>query len=328
MRVATKWGVAVIGMLLPRWLLVANLLFDSGSQENEPSVKLQTITKFELEQNANDSITSDAETLLLDFSLPKHCKQKLLFVASGAESLSQAEVFRSRFENDSRLSSLPICIFDVTWQVQSDLSCNENWQQSGRLGCQMLPLAAKLKSIAFTHLVVFAEKGKANVHNGIMFLDNQDSYDVFIHELAHFSGFIDEYPLSQGLAKRVCQGVEAPNMVFQKNKNVAADQKYWQSLGLKNIPEIHAARTCDNHPAQAFKASSKLTFMEYHDTAYIPDYYLATWQKQLQHIPNQPSAHINFAQLYEDVNNSSEGQFWRAKYQQYLNGNSPSKRSF
>ena len=40
---------------------------------------------------------------------------------------------------------------------------------------------------------MYAKKGKANVHNGIMFIDRQDSYDVFINELAHFAGFIDEY---------------------------------------------------------------------------------------------------------------------------------------
>ena len=58
--------------------------------------------------------------------------------------------------------------------------------------------------------------------------------------------------------------------------------------------------------------------MEYHDTGFIPNHYLIAWQRQLQKTPNLPSAHINFAQLYEQSNNLSESQFWRAKYQQYI----------
>jgi hypothetical protein len=206
----------------------------------------------------------------------------------------------------------------VTWFDPVDISCEENWQQSGRLGCQLLSLAKKLKSVPFTHLVMFAEKGKANVHNGIMFLDRQDTYDVFIHELAHFSGFIDEYPLSKGLAKRVCAGVDAPNIVFKQADEVDVDRQYWQSIGLQNSTDLFRARTCDNHTTQAFKASNQLTFMEYHDTGYIPAHYLSAWQRQLHQTPHLPSAHVNFAQLYEQSNNLSESQFWRAKYQQYI----------
>jgi hypothetical protein len=254
-------------------------------------------------------------------ALPDDCKQRLLFVTPDIESLEQAEHFRRRFAQDQRLNSLPICIYDLTWFDPIDIACKENWQQTGRLGCQLLSLAEKLKSVAFTHLVIFANKGKANVHNGIMFLDRQDSYDVFIHELAHFSGFVDEYPLSQSLAKRVCAGVDAPNLVFKQAGKLEADRNYWQSIALQNSTDIFTARTCDNHSAQAFKASNQLTFMEYHDTAFIPDNYLIAWQRQLQKTPNQPSAHINFAQLYEQSNNLSESQFWRTKYQQYLSAN-------
>lgn len=251
-------------------------------------------------------------------TLPDDCKQKLLFVTANIESLPQAEHFRKRFSKDPRMNALSICIYDMTWFDPVDISCDENWQQSGRLGCRLLSLAKKLKKLPFTHLVMFADKGKANVHNGIMFLDRMDTYDVFIHELAHFSGFIDEYPLTHGLAKRVCGGVDAPNMVFKRAEQTQVDRHYWQLIGLENSTDIFAARTCDNHATQAFKASKQLTFMEYHDTAFIPAHYLTAWQMQLQQTPNQPSAHINFAQLYERSNNLSESQFWRAKYQQYL----------
>jgi hypothetical protein len=363
MTAITKWGIALVCILVPVWLLVEYTSVDvAPTPENVPSSK-QVPNKAAEQQLAHGialwrdkqyqqaeqefsllgskSLNEDLHALTslyqyhttafnknrnADFMqqlsvLPNGCKQKLLFVTPEIESLAQAEYFRSRFAQDPRLSSLSICIYDLTWFDPVDLACKENWQQSGRLGCQLLTLAEKLKTLPFTHLVMFANKGKANVHNGIMFLDRKDTYDVFIHELAHFSGFIDEYPLTKELAKRVCAGVDAPNIVFKQAEQSKVDRHYWQSIGLQNSTDLYAARTCNNHTAQAYKVSKQLTFMEYHDTAFIPASYLSAWQKQLQKAPNQPSAHINFAQLYEQSNNLPESKFWRARYQQYLNGN-------
>ena len=359
MSVFTKWGIALICVLVPIWLMLDHYVLELGPPEQVLTSKQvpnkvaeqqlaqglalwrdkkyqQASQVFSLlgSQNLSSDIQSltglyqyhttafnknhSSEFMQQQSTLPDDCKQKLLFVTPDIESLVQADHFRARFAQDQRLNSLSICIYDVTWFDPVDITCEQNRQQSGRLGCQLLSLAKKLKSLPFTHLVMFAEKGKANVHNGIMFLDRQDTYDVFIHELAHFSGFIDEYPLSQGLAKRVCAGVDAPNIVFKQAEQLDVDRQYWRSIGLQHNTDVFAARTCDNHSTQAFKASNQLTFMEYHDTAFIPDHYLTAWQRQLQEAPNQPSAHINFAQLYEQSNNLSESQFWRTRYQQYL----------
>ncbi|WP_133471341.1 hypothetical protein [Paraglaciecola marina] len=239
---------------------------------------------------------------------PPSCKQKLLFVTGELESLHQANQFKQRLSDDKRLGTLPICVHQVTFFDPDTVLCQSNWLKRGRLGCDLLSFAKQLKNIDFTHLVIFADEGKANVHNGIMFLDKQDTYDVFVHELAHFSGFIDEYPLSAGLAKRVCAGVDAPNLIF---KNAAEKA---------NPSTEYLARTCDNHAAQAFKASSQLTFMEYHDLAYIPQHYLSAWKTLLNNLPKHPSAHLNFAQLYEEANNQNDSQFWRKEYQSYLAG--------
>ncbi|MEP0354576.1 hypothetical protein [Paraglaciecola sp.] len=239
---------------------------------------------------------------------PSSCKQKLLFVTGELQSLPQANQFKQRLLEDKRLRNLPICAHRLTFFDPDTVLCQRDWLGRGRLGCDLLPLAKHLKDIDFTHLVMLADGGKANVHNGIMFLDKQDTYDVFVHELAHFSGFIDEYPLSAALAERVCAGVDAPNLVF---KQVGAKS----TLTAKVL-----ARTCDNHTAQAYKASNKLTFMEYHDTAYIPPQYLRAWSALLTAAPQHPSAHLNFAQLYEEAGNHADSQYWRAQYQQYLKG--------
>lgn len=367
MSVLTKWGLAFACVLIPIWLW-QSLSPDLPSSQRKPPVPVPTqLAEQQLAHGINlwreqeyvqarkafaalggQSLDTDLQALTnlyeyhataftdnqnADFiqhlsGLPKNCKQTLLFVTPDLESLAQAEQFRTRFAQDQRLSDLPICIYDVTWFDPENISCDKDWQQSGRLGCQLLSVAKKLKTLSFTHLVIFASEGKANVHNGIMFLDRHDTYDVFVHELAHFSGFIDEYPLSQSLAKRVCGGVDAPNMVFRHGQQTLADRQYWRSIGMNMGKDVFAARTCDNHPSQAFKASNQLTFMEYHDTAFIPPQYLTAWQKQLGTTPNQPSAHVNFAQLYEQSNNLTESQFWRAKYQRYLKVNTATPSPF
>lgn len=240
-------------------------------------------------------------------SLPQTCTQQLLFVTGEAKSLAQAERFKQQFFDDQRLQSLPICIHELIWFNPAAVQCEHDNEVHNRISCDLPLLAQGLKSRKFTHLVVFADSGKANVHNGIMYLDQKDTYDVFVHELAHFSGFVDEYPLSVDMAKQICEGQNAPNLMFTDTRD--------------SISKLVAARTCDNHANQAYKTSRRLTFMEYHDVAYIPPQYLTAWQSSLLEQQNSPSAHVNFAQFYEENNNSQEGQFWRAKYQLYLQSN-------
>ncbi|MDU0353975.1 hypothetical protein RS130_08555 [Paraglaciecola aquimarina] len=248
----------------------------------------------------------------------KQCAQQILFVTGSVYSLAQAEVFKSKFVNDQRLKSLSICIQPTIWFDPEKVRCKENLSQNGRLACNMPQLAKSLKMQSFTHLVIFADKGKANVHNGIMFLDKQDTYDVFVHELAHFSGFVDEYPLRGELANQICNGVNAPNVVFRKVRGNNVDKDWQRSTELGQNIHFSKARTCDNHAVQAYKMDKNMTFMEYHDVGYIPKLYLLAWQQQLRKQQNSPSAHVNFAQYYESQNNQQESQYWRTKYQAYL----------
>lgn len=250
--------------------------------------------------------------------LSSRCKQQLLFVTGNVFSLTQAHKFSQLFTQDQRLRSLPICTQPIIWFEPEYVHCLQYQEQNGRINCDLLLLAPRLKEQQFTHLVVFAEEGKANVHNGVMFLDRKDTYDVFVHELAHFSGFIDEYPLGGQLAQQTCKGIDAPNLVFRTATDTLTNTQYWQSNDIHQQAVLSKARTCDNHSTQAYKASDKLTFMEYHDVAYIPQSYLAAWQKRLLEPHNSTPAHINFAQHYEEHNNVDEAQFWRLRYQAYL----------
>jgi hypothetical protein len=243
------------------------------------------------------------------------CLQQILFVTSELSSLTQATEFIRRFNTDVRLHELPICIAPQVVFVPKLLACDDV-SSATRISCDIAPLAANLKDAQFTHLVIFAKQGKANVHNGIMYLDQQDSYDVLVHELAHFAGFIDEYPLSKELAERVCSGIDTPNLVFQQAGQKQPDLHYWQQQGRSDKVKLTKARTCNNHSAQAFKVSSEMTFLEYHDLNRIPTSYVAAWKASLQQNLSITPAFINFAQLYEQQQNDS-ALYWRERYQAF-----------
>lgn len=253
-------------------------------------------------------------------SFPRSCSQRLQFIVSSDESIKQAADFQQQFIQDSRLNMLPICIGQPLWVEPAQLHCEGDWLGKGRLGCDLQALGSKLKILNFTHLVIFANQGKANVHNGIMYLDRQDTYDVFVHELAHFAGFVDEYPLSKALATAICEGSAAPNLVFQQARQSNADLSLWSSIGDEYGVSVATARTCDNHTSQAYKPSADITFMEFYDQAYIPPVYIAAWLKRLANPQALTPAYVNFAQLYEGQNKLIQGKFWRQRYVDYMQG--------
>ncbi|AWL11526.1 hypothetical protein HMF8227_01038 [Saliniradius amylolyticus] len=233
---------------------------------------------------------------------PAECPMRIQPVATSLTSAYRIQSLLEQFSEDARLASLPMCTLPMVWLEDNALSCSENWQGSGRLGCDEAKLASRLKPLQqqLTHVLVMAEEGKANVHNGVMYLDVADSYSVFVHELAHFVGFVDEYPLADQTAEQVCQAsLGAPNVLIQQAS---------ESAGM-NIPEdwrkaqsdwsLSPARTCDNHDYQAYKLTSRMTFMEFHDIERIPPIYLELWRERLETGQDVIPAYVNFAQALQ-----------------------------
>jgi hypothetical protein len=297
----------------PQGIFVSERTKDKSGNSNKGDRPLKTPS-----QHADIPPSSSYDRIGSSFKRP--CTQRLQFIVSSEQSIKQAADFQQQFLQDSRLTMLPICIAQPLWIEPGQLHCEGNWLGKGRLGCDLQGLGTRLKTLNFTHVVIFANQGKANVHNGIMYLDRQDTYDVFVHELAHFAGFIDEYPLSKALATAVCEGRAAPNLVFQQARQSQADVSLWSSISDEFGVTVTRARTCDNHAAQAFKPSADITFMEFYDLAYIPPVYIAAWLKRLANPQALTPAYINFAQLYEGRNKLIQGKFWRQRYVDYMRG--------
>ncbi|MGK0399827.1 MAG: hypothetical protein ACJA0I_002133 [Gammaproteobacteria bacterium] len=185
----------------------AEIYFDKAAKQGFASAKvaLQVIREHQ------------REPLLSLLSVPvqgPNCAQTIQFVATTLVSFIQASAFQEQFEKDKRLADLPLCVLPPIWMQKNSLVCSNNFGNEARLGCDLYPLSQLKTPLSFTHMVVFAEQGKANVNNGVMFLDQSDSYSVFVHELAHFAGFVDEYALPDDLANYHCGKNIAPNLLL------------------------------------------------------------------------------------------------------------------
>jgi hypothetical protein len=91
-------------------------------------------------------------------SFAETCQQQLLFVTGEANSLVQAEKFRQQLNQDQRLKSLPICSHELIWFNPKTVKCAPNTVKNNRITCDLSLLAKKIKTLEFTHLVVFSEK--------------------------------------------------------------------------------------------------------------------------------------------------------------------------
>ncbi|WP_075609522.1 tetratricopeptide repeat protein [Alteromonas pelagimontana] len=245
------------------------------------------------------------------------CQQRIQIFATSLSTIERAHDIKKRFTHDKRLSSLPICMLDPVWLKKDVLKCDDSWQQSGRLGCDIRPLAAAVKKQSFTHAVIVADLGKANVNNGVMFLDLTDAYSVFVHELAHFAGFVDEYALSEPMAKRYCGKIPAPNLIFDGVLTYAplATLENWQSL--EPDLSIWPAKSCDGTGERAYKPSDKITFLEHHDSGEIPPIYLQLWQQQLAEPTAQRPIFMNLFQSFHKHGQTAQAGEWLAKYEAY-----------
>lgn len=266
-----------------------------------------------ISQFGSNSISHYADTPV--YKAPNGCQMRLQFVADSLLSMERAQFLIDQYTHDTRLSDLPICINQPVWLSAETLECSNH--ADVRLSCNLSPLIPIAETHTFSHMVVIAQNGKANVHNGIMYLDIKDTYAVFVHELAHFAGFVDEYTLPAELALNVCDKNQAANLRFITH-NSTENVSLWQEE-IRHAKDYFPSQTetCMQSSYQAYKPVRQTTFMEYHDIELIPPIYLMIWQQQLEQTSRLTPAFVNFAQYYEDKGDKDKAQYWWNKYQAY-----------
>lgn len=261
----------------------------------------------------------------------KVCHQRIQLFATSLSTITRAHALYQQYRQDARLAPLSLCIAPPIWLENDTLNCSDNFNGSNRLGCDIKPLAPVVEKRQLTHAVVVSTQGKASVQNGVMFLDISDDYSVFVHELAHFAGFIDEYPLTKSAASRYCQpqtigNFAPPNLVVdgQITYQPIATVKLWQqaladnSTGIAQDASrlvIGKAKTCEAIKRTAYKPSVVVTFMEHHDIGVIPALYLRLWQAQLENPKAQRPISMNLFQAFHKQGNTDSASLWLDVYE-------------
>ena len=120
---------------------------------------------------------------------------------------------------------IPLDKLDCVHENDEAITCNEAiWQ-------------AYSKNIQTRFIGVLVPKGGAKVHNGILYLDSEDTVDVFAHELAHLFGFIDEYslPLNHTRCSRAQEHAFAQNVAVLK-KEYSGERSEIRNTVLTQLP--------------------------------------------------------------------------------------------
>ncbi|MGB1263682.1 MAG: tetratricopeptide repeat protein [Cognaticolwellia sp.] len=145
------------------------------------------------------------------------CPIDVQLFATNLAGLRHAQQLSLAFEHD--VLAQHFCLRAPKYIPENALNCQH--QADEKISCNASVWLGR-KDIGTRYLGVIVEQGGANVDNGIMYLDQQDNIDVLVHELSHFIGFVDEYPLPNQHQK--CQQVQQAS--FAHNLVVLAD--YYQ----------------------------------------------------------------------------------------------------
>ncbi len=127
----------------------------------------------------------------------KSCLVSVQPFATTLTHLHQMDKLIQQFSNEPLAPY--VCFSPVKYVSLSTLACN--YTVNEKIQCNELQWQNKAKEIDSRYLAIMLPKGGANVHLGLMYIDAEDNVKVFSHELSHFLGFVDEYPLPQNHAK-------------------------------------------------------------------------------------------------------------------------------
>lgn len=122
----------------------------------------------------------------------------------------------------NQVKSLPLskysCFESVRYIPLNELECIHAKDEA--ITCNEAIWQAYKNEIDSRFIAVMVPKGGAKVHNGILYLDSEDTVDVFTHELAHLFGFIDEYslPINHSRCSRAQKSAFAQNIAVLKKE--------------------------------------------------------------------------------------------------------------
>jgi len=206
-------------------------------------------------QKLDSFISMDGTNNIYD----KNC---LATIAPFTTDLTNLDYFNKLISSEKLTPLKPyLCFSPVKYISKTKLSCQHNAKEAIRCNEDIWNNNRHLANQNNRFVAVLVDKGGANVNGGILYIDSKDNDEVFMHELLHLLGFIDEY----ALPKRHFRCLTVQNTMF--SHNIAILPRFYQGSKasarekiLKSLPwagYISNQTPIVHHSLQGWKLGTK-----------------------------------------------------------------------
>ncbi|TPH14001.1 hypothetical protein [Litorilituus lipolyticus] len=125
--------------------------------------------------------------------IAQNCTISLQLFATQLTHLDLLEQLVSDFM--AKKISQSVCFTQIRYLSKQALECES--KKNSAISCNEKLFNQIAATVNTRYIGVMLPEGGANVHFGILYFDKFDTPDVLSHEISHFFGFIDEYPLKE-----------------------------------------------------------------------------------------------------------------------------------
>lgn len=311
--------------------VLSNLDADLADEYNEIKSLLAVFTQINAQSNTSIPIKaatnklnrgktgSEIKATAVNSEVVLKCGITIQAVVSSKSLLPNAEKFNKAF-NDSKLNGLSICFSPPKVMQELSVICTQD--KYSRIECSLDQLAQnlgnKISPKSYNHLMVIVNQGDANTRGGLMYLDKNDSEQVFIHELAHWLGYTDEYQIKSKQQQQLC--VVNSAKWISRNIFVAPSTKSKQQAEELAGQTLYNTNTCNGTEFNAYKVLPELSFMEYLDLPLSEQY--AQYIEEHQDYESLTPVAINFWSFYlskKDLSvSNTDRQYFNSQYLKWL----------
>lgn len=201
-----------------------------------------------------------------DIAIHEQCMFNVLMLSNHRDGLYSLNSFSKQYRQHPEPSTNTFC-FSPPVYIGNAIACSTLKNQRAQCNWSNSSLKEQLPK-GFDFAVMMPKQGTANVQKGLMHINSQASYGVFLHELMHFNGFEDEYTLPAQKQAWLCQleGLVAPNLyITQRNRA----PKGW-----------YKSQSCQQGGV-AYKPSKHWSIMQYQQLG-LSKQYRELWQMHIE----------------------------------------------
>ena len=226
-----------------------------------------------------------------------------IFHVNSVSGYIKALALSNAFRHDKNMSFLPLCTalpthissYSCTMPQASANKSAALTEDVKRPKLQQRSQCYNLQLDAKSQHIIVTEMTKAFVNGAQMFLSESVTYNTFIHELAHFAFFAEEYPMRAELKAGQCRFPQdhwsAPNLwAVPKDAKLANYYskhpftdlyKMWLLEAPNRSKYLHGPCSSATEDWYTLMPDT-FTFLRYNDVTYIPNVYKYMWQAQLR----------------------------------------------